>query len=125
MIPDLIAKLVDSSSNSLWKDVPELFRAINQQEFNKIPDVPPGTWTGKIKLVTNDGRRLVVKDGKIRMTTDSQPANEVVFAVLDADMKKSSEATPTMNQVRNLSLGLVLEDETDMRRSSMQIIRSF
>ncbi|KAI9796940.1 MAG: hypothetical protein M1833_005886 [Piccolia ochrophora] len=107
-IPDLVAKIPNTKTSAekdeqveySWSDVPEVFELINRQQFNKVPAIPPGTWRGKIRLETDDGRRLIVKDNKLLMTTDAHPDNEVIFTVLDADMKRKKEAEPRLDKVQ-------------------------
>ena len=98
-IIDLIGLIEDNDHNQLYSDVPKLFNSIDQQSFQQISAVPAGTWTGKITLETLDGKRLVFKGDRIALAESSQTDNQVIFTVLDADIKRVGEADPRLDQV--------------------------
>lgn len=98
---DLIGKLTSVNDETLteWADIPTIFNDIAQREFQVQPDIPPGTWTGKLTLETLDGRKVIMdKDGQLRLSTEAN-ASHAVLSVLDADIKRSTEVTPAMAQV--------------------------
>lgn len=101
VIFDLIGKLTRVNDDTLaeWADIPTIFNDKAQREFQVQPDIPPGTWTGKMSLETLDGRKIVLdKDGQLRLSSEAN-ATAAVLTVLDADMKRSAEVTPAMAQL--------------------------
>jgi hypothetical protein len=84
-------------------DVPDLFTGLEQSEFLKVPSVPAGSWTGKIRLETTDNKRLIVSNrtNQIVLTskTDGSDGKDVIFTVLDADISKQTEPNPRLGDV--------------------------
>ena len=79
-----------------WPEIDKTFLTIAQNKFNEIPAVPPGTWTGKLSFMTLDGKKVVIKDGCLSVSSEGEAT---VFNVLDADLKRRNEAVPKMVQV--------------------------
>jgi hypothetical protein len=99
-LPDLIAKLTEPDRSRPWIDVPALFNTVRQEKFSEIPAIPPGTWTGKMKLEALNGlQKLVEKDGFLCLVDAKDPAAEVVFTVLDADIRSKDRSRPTLDRV--------------------------
>lgn len=106
LLPELISKLsrpTDDGSPA-WPDIAKVFITIAENKFNEIPPVPPGTWTGRIRLETNKGQKIVFRDGQLCVSNDSQ-IEGTTFSVLDADKKRNTEVDPQMDQVCDFALG--------------------
>lgn len=98
LLPDLIARLTRpvSEDSLAWPGIAEVFLNIAQNNFQRIPPVQPGTWTGKIRFETADRRKVVFKNGELCV---SDSGEEAIFQVLDAEMRRRAETLPTMPQL--------------------------
>lgn len=105
-MPQLISRLERATDDGAlaWPDIAKTFFTIAQNKFNEIPAVKPGTWTGKLKFETMDGQKIVIKDGCLCAVTDGEAT---VFNVLDADLKRRTEANPQMPLVCRERLWIV------------------
>ncbi|PPJ51458.1 hypothetical protein CBER1_09157 [Cercospora berteroae] len=97
-LPELINQLERTTDSGVfaWPGIAKTFQTIAQKDFKKIPPVPLGTWTGKLRLETLDGRKVVIKDGQLCIADSGEDA---IFQVLDADMDKRNDADPQMPQL--------------------------
>ncbi|USW55752.1 Putative membrane attack complex component/perforin (MACPF) domain-containing protein [Septoria linicola] len=97
-LPELISRLerLTDGGALAWPGIAKTFLTVAQNEYNQIPPVPPGTWTGKLSFETLDGQKVIIKDGCLCVSAQGKAA---VFHALDADMKRRDEADPQMAQL--------------------------
>ncbi|GIZ37345.1 hypothetical protein CKM354_000079500 [Cercospora kikuchii] len=97
-LPELINKLEQTTDSGVlaWPDIANTFHTIAKSKFKEIPKLPVGTWTGKLKLETLDGRKVVIKDDQLCIADSGEDA---IFHVLDADMDRRNEVDPQMPQL--------------------------
>lgn len=97
-LPELISKLEISGSDGdlAWPSIADTFRVIAQNEFRKLDPIKPGTWTGKLRFETLDGKKIVLKDDKLII---SDSGESTIFNVLDADKSQRTVADPQMPEL--------------------------
>ena len=97
-LPELISKLEISGSDGdlAWPNIADTFKVIAQNEFQDIPPIPPGTWTGKLRFETLDGKKVVLKDDKLII---SDSGDSTIFNVLNADKSQRHVANPQMPEL--------------------------
>ena len=121
---DLIGKLTSVNDDTLaeWSDIPTIFNDIAQREFQVQPDIPEGTWAGRMTLETLDGRKVILDKGQLCLSGDAN-AKHAVLQVLDADIRRSTEVTPAFAEVSAHSCSLPAHF-TDLNSSTRIILYS-
>lgn len=78
-------------------NIEEKFQTIAIYEYTAKKSTA-GIWSGKFKLRTNDGMRLVKDGGYLKMTPRSD-VDEVVFTMYDADWNRNTDPLPILDAV--------------------------
>lgn len=74
-----------------------IFRWINTNKYEVLK--AKALFTKKIKLIGNNGMRLVARNGRVCLSSGVAPSDELVFTVIDADASVQKNPLPLMGQV--------------------------
>ena len=86
------SKTVDLSRAHEW------FDWIDKHEFQQ--PVSSDAWAGRLTLEARDGRRVVMRNGKLYLVPPQAPEDSFVFTVLDGEFGDSnSPVKPTLPDV--------------------------
>lgn len=70
-------------------------RLRNQSKGAESQPTGTGVWTGRVKLVPSDGRKVVIFNNQLTLASSG---DEVIFTILDGNIR-NTQANPSLTQV--------------------------